>query len=226
MAGQVLCGLCFAYNSTYFFQQVGLTAQQTYQLNLGGTGMALVATILCWVFIMPNVGNRAAYVWGMLGMAIILIIIGILNTHTSNDQVAMAQAVLTLVWTFVFQLSAGQFGWALPAELGSTRLRQKTVCLARNSYAITAVVAGTLQPYFMNPPSGTSRATPGSSGAAPPWSPLSGPTSDSRDEEPHLRGLDLLFAKKVSARKFSTYNLDVFDQDQNEQVAAEYFRAR
>jgi MFS transporter, SP family, general alpha glucoside:H+ symporter len=42
-------------------------------------------------------------------------------------------------------------GWALPAEIGSTRLRQKTVCLARNVSNITGVIGGTLENYFMNP---------------------------------------------------------------------------
>ena len=74
-----------------------------------------------------------------------------LNLDTGKTSFGMTQAVLTLVWTFVFQLSVGQLGWALPAEVGSTRLRQKTVCLARNAYYITSVVGSVLQPYFMNP---------------------------------------------------------------------------
>lgn len=35
--------------------------------------------------------------------------------------------------------------------MGSTRLRQKTICLARNASNLTGVVAGTLQQYVMNP---------------------------------------------------------------------------
>lgn len=103
-------------------------------------------------------------------MAIELCLIGILNVWTVKPSVAFAQAVLTLVWTFTFQLSAGQLGksfevaarkceliglffpgWALPAEIGSTRLRQKTVCLARNISNILGVICGTLENYFMNP---------------------------------------------------------------------------
>ncbi|KAK9311212.1 hypothetical protein V1522DRAFT_395319 [Lipomyces starkeyi] len=45
----------------------------------------------------------------------------------------MSQTVLALVWTFVFQLSVGQLGWALPAEIRSTRLRQNPVCIAGNT---------------------------------------------------------------------------------------------
>jgi SP family general alpha glucoside:H+ symporter-like MFS transporter len=87
----------------------------------------------------------------MFFMALELLLIGILNPWTNMTGVGWAQAVLTLVWTFTFQLSAGQLGWALPAEIGSTRLRQKTVCLARNASNIAGLVGGTLENYFMNP---------------------------------------------------------------------------
>ena len=100
---------------------------------------------------MPYVGRRTVYVWGMGAMAIELFLIGILNVWTSKPSVAWAQAVLTMVWTVTFQLSAGQLGWALPAEIGSSRLRTKTIVLGRNSYYICAVVGGTLQNYMMNP---------------------------------------------------------------------------
>lgn len=42
-------------------------------------------------------------------------------------------------------------GWALLAEIGSTRLRQKTVCLACNVTQILCVICGTLENHFVNP---------------------------------------------------------------------------
>jgi MFS transporter, SP family, general alpha glucoside:H+ symporter len=74
---------------------------------------------------MPYFGRRTIYVVGMGAMCLVLMLVGVLNVWTDRDNVAMTQAVLTLLWTFIFQLSAGQLGWALPAEMGSTRLRQK-----------------------------------------------------------------------------------------------------
>ncbi|KAL7927389.1 general substrate transporter [Trichoderma austrokoningii] len=213
-AGQVLSGLNFAYNSTYFFQQVGLTTSQTYHLNVGGNGMALFGTIVSWILVMPYVGRRTAYVTGMFVMSIILIIIGGLNAKTSDHGIGMAQAVLTLLWTFVFQLSAGQLGWALPAELGSTRLRQKTVCLARNAYAITSIVAGVLQPYFMNPTEWnlkgyTGFVWGGTAFLTFVWAYFRLPESKDRTYEE----LDILFARRVPARKFASYQIDAFQSD-------------
>lgn len=41
-AGQILCGICFAYNSSYSFQNVGIGTSTTYSLALGSTALALV----------------------------------------------------------------------------------------------------------------------------------------------------------------------------------------
>lgn len=45
-AGQVLAGTQFAYNSTYFFQQVGIDSDTSYKLNVGGNAMALFAAFV------------------------------------------------------------------------------------------------------------------------------------------------------------------------------------
>lgn len=208
-AGQVLSGLSYAYNSTYFFQQIGLSTNQTYFLNLGGTFLALVGTLVSWFAIMPYFGRRTIYLWGMCAMFCILYLIGILNVRTANDKVAMSQAALTLLWTFIFQLSAGQLGWALPAEMGSTRLRQKTVCLARNSYALFNIVSNVLQPYFMNPTEWNLKGYTGFFWGSTAlltfiWAFFRLPETKGRTFEE----LDLLFARNVSARKFREYNLD------------------
>lgn len=47
-AGQIFCGINFAYNSSYFFEQVGLGTSTTFSLGLGGTFLALVGCFLNW----------------------------------------------------------------------------------------------------------------------------------------------------------------------------------
>jgi MFS transporter, SP family, general alpha glucoside:H+ symporter len=100
---------------------------------------------------MPRFGRRRIYLCGSATMFTLLYIIGILTSWKHRPGVADAQAYMTLVWKFIFQLSAGQLGWAIPAEVGSTRVRQKTIVLARNAYYIIYVTGNVLQPYFMNP---------------------------------------------------------------------------
>jgi SP family general alpha glucoside:H+ symporter-like MFS transporter len=219
-AGQVLSGSSFAYNSTYFFQQVGLSTSQSYNLNVGGTALALVGTLVSWFCLMPYFGRRRIYLWGMFTMATTLIVIGVLNVKTTVKGVGMTQAVLTLVWTFVFQLSAGQLGWALPAEMGSTRLRQKTVCLARNAYYIVSVISGVLQPYFMNPAQWnlkgyTGFVWGGTAFATFVWCFFFLPETKGRTFEE----LDWLFAKRTPTRKFRTAEVNIFNQNERSTLA-------
>lgn len=51
--GQLVCGLCFAYASTYFFEQVGLSIEAAYSLGVGANGLALFACFCNWFFLMP-----------------------------------------------------------------------------------------------------------------------------------------------------------------------------
>jgi SP family general alpha glucoside:H+ symporter-like MFS transporter len=166
-------------------------------------------------------------------MCISLILIGILNVWTDRKEVDIAQAVLTLVWTFIFQLSAGQLGWALPAEMGSTRLRQKTICIAKNVNGITGLVVGVLQQYFMNPQAWNLKGYVGyvfllfMTGIFPEtdtdlclrfvwggtcflvlvWSFFRLPETWNRSYEE----LDILFAKNVPARKFASTEVNIFE---------------
>ncbi|OBT56384.1 hypothetical protein VE04_03500 [Pseudogymnoascus sp. 24MN13] len=224
-AGQILCGICFAYNSSYFFSQVGLGTDATYSLALGGTALALVGCFVNWFALMPYFGRRTIYIWGMGSMCFVLILIGILNVWTKHPLVGMSQAVLTLLWTFIFQLSVGQLGWALPAEIGSTRLRQKTICLARDASNITGTIGGTLQQYFMNPQAWNLKGYTGFVWGGTcfgmfVWSYYRLPETWNRS----YHELDILFAKKVPARQFATTVVDPFNDSDTKMLFSEYAR--
>lgn len=44
LTAQELSGQAFAYGSTYFFLQAGLSSSDSYKLNFGGTALAFLAT--------------------------------------------------------------------------------------------------------------------------------------------------------------------------------------
>jgi MFS transporter, SP family, general alpha glucoside:H+ symporter len=48
LTGQILCGINFAYNSSYFYENIGVGTSTTYSLNLGGTGLALCGCFVNW----------------------------------------------------------------------------------------------------------------------------------------------------------------------------------
>ena len=189
------------------------------RLAVGGTALALVGTLISWFAIMPYFGRRTIYLWGMLMMTLILFIIGFLNIRTGTSSFETAQAVLTLIWTFVFQLSVGQLGWALPAEMGSTRLRQKTVCLARNAYYLFSVVSNVLEPYFINPTvwnlkGYTAFFWAGTCLLTYVWAFFRLPETKGRSFDE----VDVLFAKRLPAREFKGYQVDTFNEQEIAQL--------
>lgn len=212
-AGQVLAGSQFAYSGTYFFEQAGMSAANAYKLNLGGTAIAFIGTILSW-FLMNRLGRRTIYLAGMSFIVIYLFIIGCLTTVHHNNGVGWAQSSLTIIWLFTFSLSLGPIGWTIPAEVSSTRLRSKTIVLARNSYYISIIVANVLEPYMMNPTEWNWRGYTGffwcgTAFVTLVWAFFRLPESKSRTFEE----LDIMFAAKVPTRKFSSYYVDAYAED-------------
>lgn len=148
--GQITSGAQFAYSATYFFQQAGLSPDHSYKLNLGGTAIAFLGTIVAWV-LMRRFGRRTLYLSGMSGMCVWLFIIGGLAINDSNPSFKWVQSALCIVWLLTYSLTVGPVGWVIPPEVSSTRLRSKTVVLARTAYYIVQILANIIQPYMMNP---------------------------------------------------------------------------
>ncbi|KAK8023731.1 alpha-glucoside transport [Apiospora rasikravindrae] len=193
-AGQVLAGSQFAYSGTYFFQQAGMGADDAYKLGLGGTAIAFVGTILSW-FLMRRIGRRTIYLCGMSGIVAYLFTIGVLTTASPQHR-------------------RSPMGWTIPAEVSSTRLRAKTICLSRNGYYLTLLWANILEPYMVNPTSWDWRGYTGFFWCG--WAALTlawaffrlVETKDRTFEE-----LDLMFAAGVPTRRFATYHVDAYAED-------------
>lgn len=138
---------------TYFMLQAGLDTSNAYSLGVGQSAMGFVGTVTSW-FLMPHFGRRTLYLWGQVAMLIILIIIGGLGIPALQDGTAWGTGALILILTFTYDITVGPVCYSLVAELPSTRLRIKTVVLARNVYNVCGIIIGTLQPRFMNPDTG------------------------------------------------------------------------
>jgi MFS transporter, SP family, general alpha glucoside:H+ symporter len=159
---------------------------------------------------MPRVGRRTAYLWGMGGMCLILYLIGGLSAAPDTSRIGITQAVLTLIWSCMFHLSVGQLGWSIPAEIGSTRLRQKTICLGRNAYTVASIVAWVAQPYFMNPSALNLKGYTGFIWGSTAlmvliWGWFRLPETKDRTFDE----LDVLFAKNIAARRFKASPIEM-----------------
>jgi SP family general alpha glucoside:H+ symporter-like MFS transporter len=210
-AGQVLSGGPFAYNPTYFFEQAGVSTSDSYKLNVGGYAMAFIGTLSSW-FMMRYLGRRTLFVSGLAIIVVLLFLIGFLDLAYPNSGAVWAQAVFVLLWLFAYSASVGPVGWSIPSEIGSTRLKQKTLCLARNTYYIVNIVAGVIEPYMMNPDEGNWRGKTGffwgvTSLLVCVWAFFRLPEIAGRTYEE----LDILFHKKIAARKFKKTAVDAYD---------------
>jgi len=137
---------------TYFMEQAGLTASSAYSLGVGQSAMGFCGTVASW-FLMPHFGRRTLYLWGQIFMFIILIVIGGVGVPALyvGSPYAWASGALLLILTFTYDITVGPVCYSLVAEIPSTRLRIKTVVLARNVYNIAGIIVGTIMPLMMNP---------------------------------------------------------------------------
>ncbi|KAJ5125045.1 uncharacterized protein N7515_008870 [Penicillium bovifimosum] len=208
--GQILSGSTFAYSPTYFFTQAGMDVNRSFQLGVGCTGVAFVGTCLSW-WLITGFGRRTLYVWGQGILCTTLFLIGILNAASASKGAMWAQAGLCFFWLFIYSLTIGPITYAVVSEMSSIRLRPLTVCLARTSYQIINVVSQVLEPYFMNPTAWNASGKTGFFWGATAlvafiWAFFRLPEPRGRT----YAELDILFATKVPARKFSSTVVDAY----------------
>lgn len=192
------------------FQQAGISADVAYKIGLGGTGVAFIGTILSW-FLLARIGRRKLYGGGMATLCALLLIIGIISSAKAGSNAKWGAGALCVVWLFVYSLTVGPVAYTIVSETSAVRLRTKTVCLARNSYCIMNIVYSTLESYLINPTQWNLKGKTAffwfaTSFVISVWSYFRLPEAMNRSYEE----MDLLFSNGVSARKFSSYEIDAY----------------
>jgi SP family general alpha glucoside:H+ symporter-like MFS transporter len=226
---QALCGSAFMGFSTYFYENAGLAQTNSFDLNMAQYALGFIGTIGSW-FVMVHLGRRTLYVWGLFVMCCLLLIIGFVGiAPSSNTSASWAVGSMLLVYTFVYDLTVGPVCYSLVAEISSTRLKAKTIVLARNFYNIAGIINNVIVPRMLNPLAWNWGAKAGFFWAGLCFLCLT--WTYFRLPEPKGRTygeLDVLFERKVPARKFKSTIVDQFagDNDSNgEQEAYEEKRA-
>lgn len=72
---QQLCGFVIRGYATYFYEQNGLPATQAFHTSVGQAGLHFLCTLAAFP-LTGRVGGRPLILWGEIGMAIIMFIIG------------------------------------------------------------------------------------------------------------------------------------------------------
>jgi SP family general alpha glucoside:H+ symporter-like MFS transporter len=213
---QNLCGSTFMGYSTYFYQQAGLPTVDAFDLSMVQYALGMVGTIGSW-FLMSRAGRRTLYLRGSIALFVLLLIIGLTAiAPTSNIPSRWAIGSMLLLFTFIYDLSVGPVCYALIAEVSSTRLKAKTIVLARNVYNVGGIVVNILTTYQLTPsPSGWGWGAKsaffwaGSCFLCIVWTYFRLPEPKGRT----YGEMDVLFECGISARKFRDTKLDIFRSD-------------
>ncbi|KAG8417304.1 hypothetical protein J3459_012398 [Metarhizium acridum] len=146
-------------------------------------------------------------------MCILLLAIGC-TAFAGKENAAAQWAIgsMLLVYTFTYDATVGPVCYSLVAELTSTRLRTKSVVLARNCYNIVGIVTNIITPRMLNPTAWNWGAKAGffwtgTCLACAIWTYWRLPEPKGRT----YAELDVLFENGISARKFSSTSVDRFD---------------
>lgn len=165
---------------------------------------------------MSYAGRRTIYIYGLAILTVLLLLIG-LASFSNSTATPWVIGSLLLAYTFIYDLTIGPICYSLVSEMPSTRLKTKSIVLARCAYNIFGIVNGVITPYMLNP---TAWNWKGKSGFF--WAGLCflcSLWSYFRLPEPKGRTygeLDDLFARGISARKFKETVVTLWQSDVNE----------
>ena len=202
---QALCGGPLIGYATYFYEQANIDTEGAFGLTTGMFGLAIVGNIIAWT-LMRVVGRRTLYLWGLSVCIVIMLVIGIVSCIPPSIACSWALGSLVVTLTFCFNCTIGPVCYALVAEVPSTRLRVKTVVVARIAYNLTCLITNVLAARMLNPTAWnwkgkTAFVFAGATVLCLVWCYY-------RLPEPQgltYLELDLLFDKKAEAKKFKAF---------------------
>jgi SP family general alpha glucoside:H+ symporter-like MFS transporter len=151
---------------------------------------------------MSHAGRRTLYVNGLALLTIILLIIGLVSISNSKGA-SWGIGSLLLIYTFTYDITVGPVCYSLVAEIPSTRLKTKSIVLARNIYNVMGIINGVIVPYMLNPTAWNWKGKAGFFWAGMcllcfTWAYFRLPEPKGRT----YGELDILFERRVAARKF------------------------
>ncbi|KAK4547954.1 hypothetical protein LTR36_010673 [Oleoguttula mirabilis] len=212
---QNLSGNAFSNYSTYFLEQAGVSSSNSYSFAMGQYAINMAGVFGAWGLMTFGIGRRSLYLYGLCGLFAMLFVMGFLGLVPASHkaEAGLATGSLMIVWALFYQLTVGTVCYSLVAEISTRRLQIKTVVLGRNLYNIVGIITSVLTPYMLNPTAWNWGNYTGFFWAGLAF--LCIIYTYFRVPEPRGRTfaeLDLLFERKVPARKFAKTEVDVFDE--------------
>jgi MFS transporter, SP family, general alpha glucoside:H+ symporter len=207
---QAFCGVPFLGYGVQFMERAGLDTDSAFDLNVVQSCVGFIGCLIAW-WVMTYYGRRFLYLAGLTSIFVILSIIGFLGlAPAGNLGASWAVGTLVIFMLFLFQLSLGPICYTIFAEIPSTRLRIKTVVLARASYNSAVFINNAIMPKIVGKNDWNWGAKAGFFWAGVDflflvWTWFRLPESKGLT----YAELDLLFEHKVPARQFTQEKADM-----------------
>lgn len=147
---QQVCGTSLMGWASTFYEQAGFSIDDAFNLSLGIFGLAIVGAVISWT-LLSRFGRRRLYLCGLSALLTILLIGGIVGALPTSKGQLWSLGSLLLILTFVYDMTIGPVCYVLVAEIPSTRLRTKTVVLARTAYNLAGILINWMTPRMLSP---------------------------------------------------------------------------
>jgi SP family general alpha glucoside:H+ symporter-like MFS transporter len=223
----IVCGVYLAQNLTgnlianqavYFFKQAGIQTDTAFALGLITSALQMIFVMLSWI-LTTYFGRRSIYLWGSAANTILLIALGIAastgpTTEAAKQAASFAQASLGLIVSVLFTLGPAPASWVIIGETSAIRLRPLTTGVGRATYYIIEIPCIFLASYMLNPDGANLGGKCGYVWGATGLCCLivayfQLPEMKNRS----YREIDIMFRRKISARKWKKTEIDVNDDE-------------
>lgn len=182
--------------------------------------LGLITSALQWVMVMLSwiltsyVGRRPIYVWGQFINCIFLVALGIAASVGNSKAANNAQASLGLIVSVLFCLGPAPASWVIIGETSSVRLRPLTTGIGRGAYYMVNIPCIFLASYMLNTDKWNMGGKSGYVWAGTAFfctvmSWVFIPEMKNRS----FREIDILFRRRVPARKWKETVVDIRDDE-------------
>ncbi|KIW80276.1 hypothetical protein Z517_06891 [Fonsecaea pedrosoi CBS 271.37] len=212
-ASQNFAGNLIANQATFFFEQAGISTNRAFELNLINSCLQFCANAGSW-FLTAWFGRRTIYLWGTAVNITLLFVLGICASVSQSSATNYAQAVLGILISFVFAGCMGPISYTIIAETSSVRLRALSTGVGRAAYYVAEIPMIYLASKMLNP---TGWNLAGKCGyvwggtACVCWVMAFFFLPELKHRS--YRESDILFNRKIPARKFKSTVIDVKDNE-------------
>jgi len=218
----IVCGVYLAQNLTgnlianqavYFFEQAGISTNSAFALGLITSALQMIFVMLSWI-LTTYFGRRTIYLWGSFVNVVLLVALGVAASVGKSTSASLAQASLGLIISVLFTLGPAPASWVIIGETSAIRLRPLTTGMGRAAYYIVEIPCIFLGSYMLNPTGGNLGGKCGYVWGATGLLCL----ITAYFYLPEMKGLsyreiDILFKRRVPARKWKQTVVDVEDDE-------------